>query len=242
VGRASALLSRRTAAFVALGAAVGAYYVWSDALPDVSTWTDVALLAFPIMPAVLGLLLIALPLQTWRGLLPAAVLLVLAAYGCQQAGWDLAGNFAKLWAATFFGWWFLTLFEAVSWVVIVACLIPLVDAISVWRGPTHTITTKHEHVYTSISIAFPAPHEGAARLGPPDVLFFALFLGAADRFGLRVVWTWILMTLSFGVTVVLANAFDVSGLPALPLLSAGFLLANADLLWKRWRERPRPAA
>jgi hypothetical protein len=222
---------------VVLGAAVGAYYVWSDRVPNLSTWTDVVLLAVAIIPAVLGLLLLALPLRTWRLLLPAAAVLALAAYGCEQAGWDLAANFAKLWAATFFGWWFLSLFEAVSWVVIVACLIPIVDAISVWRGPTHTITTKHEHVYTSISVAFPAPHEGAARLGPPDVLFFALFLGAADRFGLRVVWTWALMTASFGVTVVLANAFDVNGLPALPLLSLGFLAANADLLWQRLRRR-----
>jgi hypothetical protein len=237
VGRASALLSRRTTAFVLLGAAVGAYYVWSDRIPDLSTWTDVVLLAVAIIPAVLALLLLALPLRTWRWLLPAAALLALAAYGCEQAGWDLAANFAKLWAATFFGWWFLSLFEAVSWVVIVACLIPIVDAISVWRGPTHTITTKHENVYTSISVAFPAPHEGAARLGPPDVLFFALFLAAADRFGLRVVWTWALMTASFGVTVVLANAFDVNGLPALPLLSLGFLAANADLLWQRLRRR-----
>jgi hypothetical protein len=222
---------------VVLGAAVGVYYVWSDRVPNLSTWTDVVLLAVAIIPAVLGLLLLALPLRTWRLLLPAAAVLALAAYGCEQAGWDLAANFAKLWAATFFGWWFLSLFEAVSWVVIVACLIPIVDAISVWRGPTHTITTKHEHVYTSISVAFPAPHEGAARLGPPDVLFFALFLGAADRFGLRVVWTWALMTASFGVTVVLANAFDVNGLPALPLLSLGFLAANADLLWQRLRRR-----
>jgi hypothetical protein len=237
VGRASAVLTRRTAAFAVLGAAVGAYYVWSDRVPNLSTWTDVVLLAVAIIPAVLGLLLLALPLRTWRGLLPAAAVLALAAYGCEKAGWDLAANFAKLWAATFFGWWFLSLFEAVSWVVIVACLIPIVDAISVWRGPTHTITTKHEHVYTSISVAFPAPHEGAARLGPPDVLFFALFLGAADRFGLRVVWTWALMTASFGVTVVLANAFDVNGLPALPLLSLGFLAANADLLWQRLRRR-----
>ena len=32
---------------------------------------------------------------------------------------------------------------------------------------------------------------------------------------------------------------SVGGLPALPLLSIAFLAVNADLLWKRRRERPR---
>jgi hypothetical protein len=37
--------------------------------------------------------------------------------------------------------------------------------------------------------------------------------------------------------------WDVSGLPALPGISLGFLAANADLLWRRWRPaQPRPAA
>ena len=35
----------------------------------------------------------------------------------------------------------------------------------------------------------------------------------------------------YGLTIVLATATDVGGLPALPFLSFGFLLANADLLW-----------
>ena len=50
--------------------------------------------------------------------------------------------------------------------------------------------------------------------------------------------TWVLMTLSFGTTLALAVGFEISGLPALPLLSAAFLLANADLLWQRMRTRP----
>jgi hypothetical protein len=49
------------------------------------------------------------------------------------------------------------------------------------------------------------------------------------------------MTLSFGTTLALAVAFEISGLPALPLLSAAFLLANGDLIWKRMRTR-RPRA
>jgi hypothetical protein len=46
------------------------------------------------------------------------------------------------------------------------------------------------------------------------------------------------MTLSFGATLALAVGFDISGLPALPLLSVAFVLANADHLlryYKDWR-------
>ena len=66
-------------------------------------------------------------------------------------------------------------------------------------------------------------------------MFFSLFLGAAARFRLRTGWTWVALTLSFGVTIAAAVAFKLAGLPALPLLSLGFLLPNADLLWTRLR-------
>jgi hypothetical protein len=52
------------------------------------------------------------------------------------------------------------------------------------------------------------------------------------------------MALSFGATLALAVAFEISGLPALPLLSVAFVLANADLIWKQLRaggqRRPEP--
>ena len=78
---------------------------------------------------------------------------------------------------------------------------------------------------------------GSANLGPPDVVFFALFLGAAARFGLRVGWTWIATTALLGATLVLTATTDVAGLPALPAVCVGFLLPNADLLWRGIRGR-----
>ena len=55
------------------------------------------------------------------------------------------------------------------------------------RGPTNQIVKHHQHVFTTFSFAFPVPGEhAAANLGLPDLLFFALFLAAAARFGLRV--------------------------------------------------------
>jgi hypothetical protein len=50
------------------------------------------------------------------------------------------------------------------------------------------------------------------------------------------------MTASFGVTIVIAVWLDLGGLPAQPLLSLAFLLANGDLLWRHFRrERARSA-
>jgi len=111
-------------------------------------------------------------------------------------------------------------------------VIPLVDIVSVWRGPTHAITAHHFEVYTAVAIAFVVPGGSAAYLGPPDVLFYALFLAAAARWNLRVGWTWFAMTYMYGLTIVIANAADIGGLPALPFLSFSFLVATADLLWR----------
>ena len=75
------------------------------------------------------------------------------------------------------------------------------------------------------------------KLGLPDLLFFALFLGAAARWHLRTGWTWICLAAGVGGTMALATWWENGGLPALPLLSLGFLLPNADLLWREVRVR-----
>ena len=71
----------------------------------------------------------------------------------------------------------------------------------------------------------------AANLGVPDLLFFALFLAAAARYGLRIAWTWVALVASFGLTIALAVKLGLAGLPALPGVALGFLLPNADRLW-----------
>ena len=107
---------------------------------------------------------------------------------------------------------------------------------SVWRGPTQNIVSHHRGVFENVSFALPTPGEHtAARLGPPDLLFFALYLAAADRFRLRVFWTWVALTLSFGATLAIAYGTDIGGLPALPGLSIAFLVVNADRLWPVFR-------
>ena len=228
--------------FTAAFAVVITWFLAAPHLHGLSLWTDIVLVSFVVMPGTLLLVALALPLWNRRWLPVAAAVLALAAFGFAEAGWGLPENFAKLFAAVFAGWAFLTLFERLSWVVIVAVVIPFVDSISVWRGPTHAITTHHFHVYLDVAIAFLVPAGRAAYLGPPDVLFYALFLAAAQRWGLRVWWTWIATTFMYGITIVIANAVNVGGLPALPFLSFGFLLANADLLWTRLRPRSSAAS
>ena len=231
----SLLARRRVEAFVAVGWCVGTWFIVAPHLGRVGLWWAISIAAFAVLPGTLLLVVIALPLWRARWLLPVVVGLALVALVCSLVGWGLAANFAKLWAAVFAGWAFLTLFEQLSWVVLVACVIPLVDIVSVWRGPTHAITSHHFEVYTAVAIAFLVPGGGAAYLGPPDVLFYALFLAAAARWHLRIGWTWFAMTYMYGLTIVIANAADVGGLPALPFLSAAFIAANADLLWRAIR-------
>ena len=189
MGRASALLTPRVLAFGALAVALGLYYGFHESLPNTSTWGDVAFLALVLMPAVLGLVYLALPLSAAREreLLLVALAFAILAVVLHQAELNTLADFAKLGAMAFAAFWFLNFFEALSWVVLVACIVPWVDAYSVWRGPTNHIVHKHHHVFSTLSFAFPVPGEAsAANLGLPDLLFFGLFLTAAARFGLRV--------------------------------------------------------
>lgn len=232
---AAVLERRRVAAFAVVAACVVTWSVVAPHLDPVSKWPTIALASLGVIPVTLVLVLIALPLWDERWLLPAAIVLAALALGLWLLGWHLPANFAKFGAAVFVGWAFLWLFERLSWVLLVAIVVPFVDLISVWRGPTHSITTHHFNVYTDVAIAFPLPGGDAYSFGPPDILFFALFLGAAARWNLRTTWTWVAMTAMYSSTVVIATTTSVHGLAGLPFLSFGFLVANADLLWRTMR-------
>jgi len=238
VGRPSSVLSARYGAFAALLAGLAAYYAVNESLWNASLWWDVAWLTLVLLPAVFAVVWLLLPF--WRSQkLPFAVAgFAVLSLLLSLAGLDTLANFSKLVTMTLIGFWFLSFFESVLWVALVASVIPLVDALSVWRGPTRHIVDKQPEVFTTLSFAFRIPGERpTANLGLPDLLFFALFLAASVRFRLRPFWTWLAMTASFGLTIVLTVAFDVIGLPALPLLSMAFLLVNADLLWRAVKRR-----
>jgi hypothetical protein len=207
-------------------------------LPNVGRWPDVLVVSFLLIPASFLVPRLALPLADAHGLAAIAAALGVLAVLLALAELGALFNVTKLLALTLAGFWFLRLFEALSWVVLVAVVIPWVDAISVWQGPTDYVVSEQPGLFEHLSYAFRRPVEGgSANIGPPDILFFSLFLATAARFGLRVGWTWLAMVGMLSLTVIVTVALDVSGLPALPAISLGFLLPNADLLWRAWRRQ-----
>jgi hypothetical protein len=244
VGGAAAVLSRgvaspRAAAFAVLAVALAAYYAAHQEVVDLSKWWDIAFLALCLIPAIFALVYLALPFRRANGLFLLALALLVLTVLLEAAELDALSSFSKLALMTALGFWFLEYFESVLWVALVALLIPWIDAFSVWRGPTGHIVEEEPGLFDRVAFEFPHPGEpGHALLGPPDLLFFALFLAAAARWDLRVAWTWVALTLSLGVTMVIGATWQSAGLPALPGLAFGFLIPNADLLWRefqRWR-------
>ena len=239
MGGAPALLSRpRALALAAWLAAGAAWYFSADSIPLLPLWWEVALLAFVLIPGVFAFDWIVLPLARARGLLALAAALAAVAILAEAGDLEVLANAAKLGAITFFAFWFLNMFEELVLLVVVAAIVPFVDAYSVFRGPTGNIVEHHSDVFTYFSVYWALPHESNdPRLGIPDVLFFALYLSAAVRFRLRPGWTWFAMVAALGLTIVITVWADVAGLPALPALSIGFLVPNADLIWRQLRGR-----
>ena len=234
----------RAPALLILSAALVAWYETTPHLGSLSEWRSVAVVAVFLIPAIFGLVFLALPVSggPWEAIAAGALVCVLLAVVLSAVHQPVFSNFAKLAAVTSVGWVFVRLFEELSWAVLVACVIPIIDAYSVWRGPTHTITEHHAAIFTSFSIAFVVPGGNSARLGLPDVFFFAVFLASSARFGLRPFATWLVMVAGLGATIVATTYWATNGLPALPAISFGFLAPNADLLLKSYRQRPRAAA
>jgi hypothetical protein len=219
-----------------------AWNALADELPALADRLDIALVAVVLIPATFAPAWLLLPVADARRLLTVALCLVGLAALLDVAGLGAAFNGAKIVALTLLGFWFLRLFEALSWVVLVAALIPWADILSVYRGPTRQVVEGKPGIFERVAVEFAIPGEhDAARIGPPDVFFFALFLAAAARFRLRVAATWFGMVVALGLTLVATDALDLSGLPALPGIALGFLVANADLLWRALRDREAPA-
>ena len=229
--------TRRPAALAALLAALVVYGAAAELLPELpSDEIDVGFYALVVLPAFAAAIWLALPIAR-TGTKP----LVLLAAACGALaivltllGIDSAANVAKLACYGLAGFAFLSLFEELWWITLVAVLVPWVDIWSVAAGPTEYVVEERPGLFEQIAIAFPSPGETAVvNLGPPDIVFFALFLAAADRFHLRVAATWIAMTGCLALTLALVWWWDdVAGLPALPAVCMGFLAPNADLLWR----------
>jgi hypothetical protein len=246
VGGATAVLigRGRAVALAGLLVALVVYGAVADRLPDLPARVDLAVVALLVMPAFMAAIWLALPIvHTPRPhlLIVVAGVAALACVGLDLAGAEAAANVAKFAAFSLAGLWFVALFEELWWVALVAVIVPWMDVWSVAFGPTRYVVEEQPGFFERISVAFPLPDGGSVNLGPPDVIFFALFLATAARFQLRRGWTWFGMTGMLALTLVLVWEWDVIGLPALPAVCLGFLLPNVDLLWRNvrdeWRSR-----
>lgn len=235
--------TRRGLVLAVLLAGLVAYGAGARHLPGLPSGLDVASYALVVFPAFAAAIWLALPLARTG----TKTLVVLAASaGAIAALLTLidagsAANVAKLACYSLAGFTFLSLFEELWWLTLVAALVPWVDIWSVAAGPTEYVVEERPGLFENVAVALPSPGESAVvNIGPPDILFFALFLAAADRFRLRVAATWLGMTACLGGTLALVWYWDdVAGLPALPAVCLGFLLPNADLLWRDVRNAIR---
>lgn len=234
-GGESSLVLVTVGRLIALAAALAFVYAWGSTaghLPDVGLWPDVLTVALVLFPITFSVTWIALPLREARGLFLVAVAFGALSWVLWEVGATSAYNVTKLVAYMLVGYWFMQLFEVLWAITTVAAIIPIVDALSVWRGPTKVVVEEKPGLFDRISIAFRLPGESAtSNIGPPDILFFALFMAAAARFGLRVAWTFVGMIALLAITVAI-TATTATGLPALPAIALGFLLPNVDLLWR----------
>jgi hypothetical protein len=235
---------RRAAALTASLAALVAYCAVAPRLPEIRSSFDVFLQAALVLPLFAGAIWLALPLAQTRTLVLLALGLGAGAgaLACGLLEADSASNIAKLACYALAGFCFLTLFEELWWIALVAALVPWVDIWSVAAGPTQYVVEQRPGIFDRVAVALPSFHDTSTlSIGPPDVLFFALFLAAADRFRLRVAATWIAMTGLLAATLVLVWAWrDFNGLPALPAIALGFLAPNADLVWRDVRRVRTP--
>jgi hypothetical protein len=238
VGGAAAVLDlvgrQRAVALVALVTGLIAFGAVAASLPQLSEGGAIAVASLLVLPAFTAVVWVALPLA--RGnrfwLLGCAALAGVAWVVLYFAGLGVASNAARLACFVLVGFWFLSLFEELWWLTLVSILVPWVDIWSVFFGPTQYVTEEQPGFFENISVALHVPGEtSTANIGPPDIVFFALFLAAAQRFGLRTGLTWIAMTLFLSQTLVLVWWADTSGLPALPAVCLGFIVPNADLMW-----------
>lgn len=151
------------------------------------------------------------------------------------AGWVPAANVAKTVAAAGLGYWLAGAVSSLGVVVLVAGLSAVVDIASVAWGPTKALIEKAPESVSYLTVAFVWPGEDptqlATALGVADLVFFALYVGAARAFGLRSTAT--VVGVALGIAAAVVGGLWVGVMPALPWLALGFLAVNADLIFGR---------
>jgi hypothetical protein len=244
VRRPSALL-RRAAARLALAApfAALAYFLAAPALPALPAGDVTVLVAGSV-----GLLLVAastLILLPAHEMLVAPLLgacgagLLVAALNADAGGIGAGANVAEALLAGAAGLLFARGLAAPVIAVAVPLFVAAVDVLSVALGPASRMLDDGTARVDALSFDLPAwGHAGSAgHLGLSDAFFLSLFAAWAWRFGLRRAATIAGMLLGL-VGALVAGVVTGRAIPALPFIAAGYLLPNADRLWKLARRHP----
>ena len=152
--------------------------------------------------------------------------------------WGTLEAVSKVAFAVGTGLWIGLMLTSISQVLLISGLIILVDFYSVFLGPTKKIVESGGRLIDYFTISLPvfgAPAE--SRIGVSDLIFFSLFIACTLTYRLRRTTTAVAMTGSFVGTMIAGISLG-RGVPALPLLSVSFILANADLLYRRFLAEP----
>ena len=230
-------MNKLSTAFVA-GALLVVYGFGSRLLPELPIRMDIMASAAVALSLVALLVWGLLPLQSLGRRLPLLAAVALPLWiAFNWLGLVPLANVTKVVAAAALGLWIAAELERLSWIVAVAAVSAVVDIASVAVGPTKALLAQGPVVVGYFTVAITwfgySYEEAYSGLGVSDVIFFALYLGAATRFGLRPRASAVAMTVSFLVTI--AAAMWWTALPALPLLAVAFLAVNADLLVRQLR-------
>lgn len=236
-----------------LFALLAAMLLLAPLVPEPQTATRFRLLAYPshaLWFLAIGALAATLaPLwQLPRRWLVAALVVAFAlVIALNVASVPVASDLAKVAFGVLAGLAFVRALERPWWLVPIALCVPVADAWSVFseRGVTHAVVERGREDPAWIewpTIASPIAgygYESFGRIGIVDILFLALFLGAAVRWRLGVARGVVAMAIGFVLTSALVfEAVDLA-VPALPLLCLAFLLAYAPGLWRDARDAAR---
>jgi hypothetical protein len=233
---------RGLAPAVAAGGLLIVYVRFSSLLPAFAVRADIMVSSAIVLGLMAVLVWGMLPLHVLGRRLPLLSLVALPlAVLFVWLGWVPLANVAKIVAAGALGMWIAAELEKLSWIVIVAAVSAVIDIVSVAAGPTKALIGQGPVVVGYFTIAVTwfgySYAQAFTGLGVSDVIFFALYLATARRFGLRVGWSAVAMVASFLATIAVAMWW--TALPALPLLSVAFLAVNADRLLAQLRRPVR---
>jgi len=131
----------------------------------------------------------------------------------------------KALAALAVGWLLARLVATSRQLVALALIASAVDAASVAAGPSRIIVDDGSDAFERVALHLP-PWDAQALLGPVDVVFLGLFAFGAARVGMRAGAAAVGTLTGLVIAVGAALGAD-AGLPAIPFMAAGLLLAAA---------------